>query len=123
MPELRDLKPEQLKAAIDNYFKMNEAKGDFPDYAGMLIYLGNASEDDVTIACKENSEIGKLFDYAKKRRESFLIRRMTRDSKNASGCMNALKQSINGGYSDKAKDKGERKLIIDFKGIGEDAYK
>lgn len=123
MPELRDLTPEQLKAAMDNYFKTNESKGEFPDYAGMLIYLGNASEDDVTIACQENPEIGRMFDYAKKRRESFLIRRMTRDAKLAGGCMNALKQPINGGYSDKAKEKPERKLIIDFRGIGENAYK
>lgn len=123
MPELKDLTPEQLKAAIDNYFKTNEAKGEFPDYAGMLVYLGNAEDEDVAIACDANDEIRKLFAYAKKRRESFLIRRMTRDNKLANGCMNALKQPINGGYSDKNKEKGDRKLIIDFSGIGKDAHK
>ena len=123
MPELRDLTPEQLKAAIDNYFRTNEAKGEFPDYAGMLVYLGNAEEDDVTILCEQNPEVRKLFAYAQKRRESFLVRRMTRDNKLANGCMNALKQPRNGGYSDKNKEKGDRKLIIDFRGIGEGAHK
>ena len=68
-------------------------------------------------------EIRKLFAYAQKRRESFLVRRMTKDNKLANGCMNALKQPRNGGYSDKNKEKGDRKLIIDFRGIGEGAHK
>ena len=123
MPELKDLTPEQLRAAIDNYFLQNEKKGEFPDYAGMLVYLGNAEDDDVAVLCDENPEIRKLFAYAKKRRESFLIRRMTRDNKLANGCMNALKQPINGGYSDKNQKKEDRKLIIDFRGIGQDAHK
>lgn len=123
MPELKDLTPEQLKAAIDNYFKTNEAKGEFPDYAGMLVYLGNAEEEDVTILCEENLEIRKLFSYARKRRESFLARKMTRDNKSANGCMNALKQPINGGYSEKNEKKNEKKIIIDLRGIGEEAYK
>ena len=123
MPELKDITPEQLRAAIDNYFSMNEAKGEFPDYAGMLVYLGNAEDEEVACLCEANPEIRKQFAYAKKRRESFLIRRMTRDNKLANGCMNALKQPINGGYSDKSKEKGDRKLIIDFRGIGEGAHK
>ena len=123
MPELKDLTPEQLRAAIDNYFTANEKKGEFPDYMGMLVYLGNAEDDEVEALCAENEEIRKLFSYAQKRRESYLIRKMTTDSRQATGCMNALKQAKNGGYSDKQQKKEERKLIIDFRGIGQDAYK
>ena len=63
-------------------------------------------------------EIRKLFAYAKKKRESWLVRRMTRDNKMAAGCMNALSQPINGGYSKKEEKKNDKKIIIDIRGVG-----
>jgi hypothetical protein len=48
---------------------------------------------------------------------------MTKSNKLAQGCLNALKQEANGGYTDKPVDNGERKLVIELKGIGENAYK
>jgi len=81
-------------------------------------------KDDATIneMCK-NPDFKDIFDWAKLRRESFLVRTMSRDNKRAQGCYNALKQSQNGGYVDKPVDTGERKIIIDLAGVGENAYK
>lgn len=114
--------PEDLAAKINEYFTYNERRNEFPDYAGMKIYIGLKSEATIKSYCEEPG-FAELFEEAKLRRESFLVRRMTRDNKLANGCMNALKQENNGGYTDKPADIGDRKLIIELKGVGENAYK
>lgn len=114
--------PEDLAVKINEYFTYNERRNEFPDYAGMKIYIGLKSEATIKSYCEE-AGFAELFEEAKLRRESFLVRRMTRDNKLANGCMNALKQENNGGYTDKPTDIGDRKLIIELKGVGENAYK
>lgn len=114
--------PDDLRAAVEAYFKKTESRGEFPDYAGMKLFIGIRSEETIKKYC-EIDGFKDVFDDAKLRRESFLVRRMTNNNKLAQGCMNALKQEINGGYSDKPADNGDRKLVIELKGIGENAYK
>ena len=111
----------ELKKAVDAYFLDNEEKGEFPDYAGMLIYLGIKEKTVKTYS--QDEDYKEVFDEAQLRRESFLVRRMTKDNKLAQGCLNALKQPINGGYTDRPIDSGERKIVIELSGIGEGAYK
>lgn len=112
---------EALQKAVDKYFAENEEKNEFPDLAGMLIFLG-ISKRTMQNYC-ENSDYKEIFDDAKLKRESFLVRRMTKDNKLAQGCLNALKQEDNGGYTDRPVDNGERKLVIELKGVGENAFK
>ena len=112
---------EALEKAVNAYFLKNEEAGEFPDYAGMLIHLG-IKEATVKNYCKD-PEYDSVFEEAKLRRESFLVRRMTKDNKLAQGCLNALKQPINGGYTDRPVESGERKIVIELSGIGEGAYK
>ena len=111
-----------LRAAVDEYFAETEGKGEFPDYAGMLIYLG-IGDKTAKRYCADNEDYAEIFEETKLRRESFLVRRMTKDNKLAQGCLNALKQEANGGYTDKPVDNGERKLVIEMRGIGDNAYK
>lgn len=58
-----------------------------------------------------------VFEYARARRESWLVRKMVTDNKAANGCMNALKQEKNGGYTDRPAESGERSLTININGI------
>ena len=113
---------DELRKVVNTYFSMVEAKGEFPDYAGMKIFIGIKSDKEIERLCKD-PEFADVFDEAELRRESYLVRKMTRDNKAANGCLNALKQKRNGGYSDRPAENKERKLIIDLKGIGENAYK
>ena len=79
--------------------------------------------------CKDENADGKEFreilSWAKDKRESYLVRKMTSDNKAAQGCLNALKQPSNGGYIDRPADSGgERKLTINLVGVGgESAFK
>lgn len=111
-----------LRKVVDKYFAENEEKNEFPDYAGMKLYIGLRDEGTIKKYC-EDPEFNEIFTEAKLRRESFLVRRMTKDNKLAQGCLNALKQEVNGGYTDRPVDSGERKLVIEMKGVGENAFK
>lgn len=113
---------DELWPVVLNYFSEVEKRNDLPDYAGMKLAIGIKSEKVIQKMC-EDPEIKDIFDWAKLRRESFLVRTMSRDNKRAQGCYNALKQEANGGYADKPVDNGERKIIVDLAGVGENAYK
>ena len=110
---------EKLKQKINKYFALCEADGVFPDCAGMRVFLALTREEADALC--ENAELRRLFDMARDRRESYLVRRMIGDGKNASGCMNALRQSENGGYNEKS-DSRERALIVKMVGVGEGAF-
>ena len=106
--------PDALKKKIDEYFKITEGQGEFPDLAGMRIYLG-MSENTMRKYQEEGhencEEYRAIFSEARDRRESFLVRRMTKDNKLAQGCLNALKQPANGGYIDKPQEQGGKMEI------------
>jgi hypothetical protein len=61
---------------------------------------------------RDYEEFRRIFSNAKLRRESWLARHMVADNKKANGCMNALKQEENGGYSDRKMDSGEKTLRV-----------
>lgn len=109
--------PDKLREAIGIYFTQCQKSNTFPDYAGMKVFL-KIKERDVKAMC-EDQDFADVFEEAMYMRESFLSRRMTSDNKLANGCMNALKQPINGGYSDKYSDmKKESKLTLILGGVG-----
>lgn len=112
--------PEALKKKINAYFAEQEEAGEFPDFAGMRIYLG-MSEKTIKAYQEEGhdnyEEYRAIFDEARDRRESFLVRRMTKDNKLAQGCLNALKQPANGGYVDKAPE-SKNKVEVTIKVAG-----
>lgn len=114
----------ELKNAMGRYFGSCESSGTFPDYAGMLLYLGMTEKEANKLQSEDHADhekYRKLFDDARLRRESWLSRRMVTEPKVANGCMNALKQEKNGGYIDKQKDSGgETKLTINLVGVGGD---
>ena len=121
------LTPEKLRAGIDEYFD-SLPPDTFPDKAGMLLYL-DLFPDEAAELCddernKRAPEFRRAFQYAELKRESWLARIVASDSKLASGALNLLKQSDNGGYttvSDKSKGTSLR-LIVDGVG-GMDAFK
>jgi hypothetical protein len=123
-PEWNDYK--KLQQAVEKYFDECAAGDDFPDYAGMLIYL-QIDKERAKAMCEaeDGEEFRRIFRTAELRRESWLARHMVADNKKATGCMNALKQMENGGYQDKNAQQGERTLKIKVEGIkgGMDAMK
>ena len=76
----------------------------------MRIYL-KLSKEDIDDLC-DDPVYKAIFDYARDRRESALVRKMVTDPKAAQGCKNALAMPENGGYSDKAAEKTDRKITI-----------
>lgn len=118
-----DKSAETLKNGIDQYFTECEEKGVFPDYAGMCIWLEIPKKK-----MEQLSESGEAFrevlDYAMARRESYLARVMAGDNKRAQGCMNNLKQPINGGYIDRPTENRNAEIKISLVGVGgESAFK
>lgn len=120
-PETRGRKPtyndpKVLRQKVDDYFKECDEKRVFADYAGMRIYL-KVSKQDIEDLCDDTitdraADYQAIFDYARDRRESALVRKMVTDPKAAQGCKNALAMPENGGYSDKAAEKTDRKITI-----------
>ena len=108
--------PEDLAVAVEEYFDKCEAEDVFPDEAGMRIFL-NAGYSTYYKWLKI-PEYQEIFQRAQERRESFLVRRMVGEPKLAQGCLNALKQPKNGGYTDGRPEKGtgEVKVYISLKG-------
>lgn len=67
----------------------------------------------------ENAEAFKeVLDEAAARRESYLVRIMVTDNKRAQGCLNALKQKENGGYTDRPAESQEKTLKVQILGVG-----
>ena len=130
MPEKEEalFTPEELGRGVDAYFAQCEAEGVFPDWAGLKLFLGvfddlcyeqlQQGDSREAAACRE------ILAKAAARRESWLIRKMTSDNKAVQGCLNALKQPLNGGYSDRPREGGEIRLTINLSGVGgEEAFK
>lgn len=123
--ESKKYTPKELKDGVDTYYQKCKYVGQTPDYAGMLLFL-DIFEDDVRNMCEdpENGRIYKrIFERAQLQRESWLVRKMVNEPKAAQGCMNALKELKNGGYSTKKAEDVDRTLTIKLEGVGEDAYK
>ena len=121
--------PDALRKKVEEYFSICEKRREFPDLAGMRIHLRMSKRmmDYYTSEEHENyKEYRSIFEEAKDRRESFLVRRMTSEPKVGQGCLNALKQPDNGGYIDKVQEK-DNKLEVTLKvsglGGGSDALK
>jgi hypothetical protein len=109
--------PKVLRTKVDEYFESCHEDRVFPDYAAMRIFL-KLSKQDIADLCDEEINGDKaydyreIFDYARDRRESALVRRMVTDPKSAAGCKAALAMPENGGYSDKAAENQDRKITI-----------
>lgn len=128
MPEKKGRKrkyetPEHLKRAIQAYIDQCEAADVFPDEAGMRLFIGITRREYYSLTSdKENPEywreFGDILDWAKDKRESYLTRKMTKETKLANGCLNALKQPMNGGYVDRPSGGDKVELNIKVDGIG-----
>jgi hypothetical protein len=120
--------PEKLRAAIAAYMTDCEKEDTFPDYAGMCLAL-KISKRTLAAYCdpeqNENAEAFKeVLDEAAAMRESYLVRIMVTDNKRAQGCLNALKQKENGGYTDRPPESNEKTLKVQILGCGGwDAFK
>ena len=120
--------PEKLRAAIADYMNDCEAKDVFPDYAGMCLAL-KISKKTLYKYCdpeqNDNAEgFKEVLDEAAAMRESYLVRIMVTDNKRAQGCLNALKQKENGGYTDRPAESQEKTLKVQILGVGGwDAFK
>lgn len=120
--------PNFLKQKIDEYFNECEAKNEFADAAGMRRYL-KLTKRQVSELCDEENNPNaekyiQIFEEAQDRRESWLMRRMVAEPKSANGCMNALKQKDNGGYTDRpAPSVGDNTIKVIVQGGGENLFK
>ena len=111
-----------FRKAVEDYVFSAEADGVFPDEAGMRLALKCSKRTvEHLISETENPdhylEYREVLDWAKDKRESFLVRKMTSDNKAAQGCLNALKQTANGGYIDRPTDSGKVELDIKINGL------
>lgn len=107
---------EEFEKKVKFYFKdCEETRNVFPDEAGMLNFLD--IEDDEYEALKQMEGYNKVIRWAKRRRTSWLERQMVINNRAANGCMNALKQEKNGGYSDRPVEKKEQRLIVKLEGL------
>lgn len=113
--------PDALRKKVEEYFDEMEGKGEFPDLAGMRLFLRMSESTMKTYQSEDHEnyeEYRAIFDEAKDRRESYLVRRMTKDNKLAQGCLNALKQPANGGYIDKPKEQtGKMEITLKVAGL------
>lgn len=119
--------PEQFNRGIDEYVEKCAETGDFPGYSGMLLHMG-LSEADIEERLAKKDKDAKLYQKALDRalliRKSWLEKVMVTDGKRAKGCMDALKQPINGGYQDRPADTATPEIKINLTGIGgESAFK
>ena len=112
-PQWNDYK--KFRTEVDRYFDICKETDEFPDYAGMLLHL-QIDKETAAAMCADGApdaaEFQRIFNIASMRRESWLARHMVADNKKANGCMNALKQEENGGYSDRKMDSGEKTLRV-----------
>lgn len=126
MPQAKGRKPEyndpkKLAVAVNQYFADCESRDVFPDEPGMRLYLRIRKEDVDRMLDPKNKhyeQYKEIFDTAMDRRSSWLERTMVSQPKLAQGCMNALKQPANGGYTDRPKDTGTKKITLNVIGIG-----
>jgi hypothetical protein len=112
-PEYSDYR--EFRKKVDEYFVQCEEDGVFPDEKGMFIHLNIFEEDLDALIDPENeyaNEYLRILKLARYRRESWLSRNMVRDNKMANGCMNALKQEQNGGYTDRPAAGKQQKVQI-----------
>jgi hypothetical protein len=133
--------PEDMRAAIIQYFDECSKAKILPDYPGMVIFLKFRSKQalekyadperymkecngDEEAARKKADAYAEVLEEAQLRRESYLARVMASDNKRAQGCLNLLKQKENGGYTDKQPESNEKTLNIRVVGVGGwDAFK
>lgn len=109
---------EEFDKAVKYYFKdCEETRNVFPDEAGMLNLLD--IEDEEFEALKGMEGYSRVIRWAKRRRTSWLERHMVESNRAANGCMNALKQEKNGGYSDRPQEKKGKQLIVKLGILGE----
>ena len=117
----------KFQKAIDDYFEECKADNDrMPDLRGMYVSMGILDED-VEELLADNPHADKYIralKFAQYRRESWLSRNMVADNKKSYGCMNALKQEQNGGYTDRpVVDKKQRIEIVLPDGATMDMFK
>ena len=110
--------PESFADKVDEYLKLCEDKEQFPDEAGMLLYLDISDEtlrkygED-----KGNNYIGTI-KKAQKVRESWLTRRVMSDNAKAvTGAIFALKQPKNGGWRDVQETSGAMNITVNLPGM------
>lgn len=110
---------EEFNKRVVYYFRdCEETRLTFPDEAGMLNFLD--IEDEEYEALKNEPGYDKVIRWARRRRTSWLERQMVMNNRAANGCMNALKQEKNGGYSERSAGPAkERKLIVKIEGVTE----
>lgn len=105
-----------LRKKINEYFEECNENGWFPDEKGMFVFLNIFEEDLDALTAPDNptaDEYKRILKLAQYRRESWLSRNMVADTRMATGCMNALKQEQNGGYTDRpAADKRQRIEVV-----------
>ena len=108
---------EELKTKVLQYHKKAEtSERQFPDLAGLKIYLDISDEEYEEMQGME--EYAKVLKMAQRRRESWL-NRAALESKNATGIKMLLAQPENGGYVEKPVDKTPRKMEVILRGMEE----
>lgn len=116
-----------FRKKVDDYFVECNEQGVFPDEKGMYVFMNIFEEDIEPLISEENpnaDEYLRILKLARYRRESWLSRNMVADNKMASGCMNALKQEQNGGYTDRpTADKKQRVEVVLPGGMTMDLFK
>ena len=119
-----DYNPEAFYTVVDSYLESCRKAASMPDEAGMRVAL-RLTKEDITALEKKDPVYRRILDWAMDMRESMLVRRMVSEPKLAQGCLNALKQSANGGYTDKPAENNNREITVKVVGVtnGEELFK
>ena len=117
-----------LRSRIDEYFVACSEDRQFADYAGMRLYLKLTKKDIEDMCSPEINgdkayDYQEVFDWARDRRESLLVRQLVTQPKLAQGIRLALAMPENGGYSDKAAENQDRKVHIKVSEKDEELFK
>ena len=115
----KDPTVDELKGRLEGYFADCDASGKFPTESGMFLYLGLLGKTQKYYLDKP--KYNDVWEWAKLKRIDWLENQMVTNPRCAQGCMNALKQEKNGGYTDRnvvSEKSASKELKINLSGVG-----
>lgn len=125
--------PERFEEAIIEFQSFIARNPSYiPDDLTLLDFINcdflDEDEEEVTAvafdALMSSADNEEAMSRLKKVREHYYLRQIKNEPKGQTGMIFALKQPKNGGYSDKQEISSEKRLTINFAGVGgEEAYK
>ena len=107
------------KESVEEYFRICEEAGVFPDEAGMILHLGLSRrqyKEHMEGRGPRGGKYRQALEWALLRRESILVRDLFSESKSATGRMFLARQPENGGLDEKTPPQTDPRAEVLFSG-------